>query len=258
LSLETPPSWEVINAQREARRLKAKPRPPKTWHSTTAAVAEAFIDRKAPKGMVSGKSLYFYGPVAYSVGNSLPVAAYLPKPDGSTILLVASPSGIGGTLSGTVGCSAVDIRDAARAKQVEFIEFENLHLYTSIAGRTLKDFAFCAEFSKFIEPPPSVASLDVERLAEYLVRLREGAKDELADSFEASTFPTYRKASAYQRLARLCEYASTFSTVFEIELPEMGDHDELLQLSKDMAAKTDARLEEQKIRRTQKTSISTP
>jgi hypothetical protein len=239
--------WTRHN-ERKAARASSRPKAPRTWHQTTADVAEAFVRREAPRGFVSGKSLYFHGPVAYSVYDRNPIAAILDLPDGSSIMFTGRDSGQGGTLAGTVTSASNDVYDASKKTEMRRFSVGNLRdlftvgdipleMYPSRVGRDKAEFAH-----------PRSCSIDLDKLAVYISRRREAALEQLDEAFETS-MPTFKKGGAYKSLAGVARFRDAMSGIFGVEFPDCGDVAHYAALSDDMDAKARARQDDLKARR---------
>lgn len=216
-----PDSPWARHADRKEARKASRPSAPKTWHPTTEAVAGAFVARKAPRGYVSGHSLYFHGPVAYSVYDSNPVAALVDLPGKETAIFYGR-SVIGGTKGAVVSMAQGDIRSAARGKGFHEFTVDQLTDFLAWGGESLDRIAGRFRRDKNEGDFPSGCKVDRRKLRAYF----SGKLDErLADLDEAmkTEFATHRKAGAYLGLASLADDRDLLSALFGASLPEVGD-----------------------------------
>lgn len=222
--LENTP-WQAF---RDRRDKLTKNRAPKviTWFPTTEAVAEAFIERKSPRGFVSGKSLFFHGPVAYSIWKDNPVAAQVDFKDGTTGIFYGRASGIGGTKAGTVSQAQADIARAAN-KMGGIREFSVGELTDFLMLKDLSLGQAAARFKMHKDEVnyPNTCKIDLPKLRKWLL----GQKDEADAEIEAShktTFPTNRKSAAWYGLARLVEMKDELEALIGKPLPDLGSSSE--------------------------------
>jgi hypothetical protein len=231
--------WTRHN-ERKAARLKARPPAPRTWHQTTQDVADAFVARIAPRGFVSGKALYFHGPVAYSLYDRNPVAALVDLPDGRTLMFNGRAPGQGGTLAGTVTSASGDIDNSARDTPILRFNVGDLLNLITIGGIPLDVFAWRAGREKNEHAYPRTCSVDLEKLDTYIAARREAALESLDEAFQTS-MPTYKKANAYGFLAGVARFRDTMAELFNIDLPDVGNAAEYAALETDMSRKARAR-----------------
>ncbi|MCV9964576.1 hypothetical protein OIU34_22050 [Pararhizobium sp. BT-229] len=214
--------WTLYN-ERKAKRLKSRPPVAKTWHQTTDQVARAFVAREAPRGYVSGKSLYFHGPVAFSVYDRNPVAALVDLPNGKTIMFTGRQAGIGGTLAGTVSGATGDIGTAT--KDSGFIEFHvgELTDFLTLGDLQLDDMASRFRHKKNEGDYPNTCAVDPARLEQYILSRKKAADEELAHLTRKTSVATYTKASCWAALERIATFRDAMVAHLGIELPDMGD-----------------------------------
>jgi hypothetical protein len=214
--------WTLYN-ERKAKRLKSRPPVAKTWHQTTDQVARAFITRLAPRGYVSNKSLYFHGPVAFSVYDRNPIAALVDLPDGKTILFTGRSDGLGGTLAGTVSGATGDIANASRDSG--FIEFhvDELTDFLTFADFQLNNMASRLRHKKNEGDYRSTCTIDPEKLERYILNRRKIADDELAHLNRKTSVATYTKARSWAELERIARFRDAMVAHLKIDLPDMGD-----------------------------------
>ncbi|MDW9481139.1 hypothetical protein GOB57_21065 [Sinorhizobium meliloti] len=221
--------WTLYN-DRKAARLKARPSIVKTWHQTTEQVARAFIAREAPRGYVSSKSLYFHGPVAFSVYDRNPVAALVDLPDAKTLLFTGRHWGQGGTLAGTVSSATGDVDIAAR--DTAFVKFHvgELTDFLTFGDLPLDEMASRLRHKKNEAEYPRSCSIDVAKLERYILRCKDQADKEL--SLRAGKVATYTKAACWGQLARIARFRDDMARLLAIDLPDMGDASEFEEKSK--------------------------
>jgi len=248
--------WKRFADRKEARRA-SRPPVPKTWHSTTEAVAEAFIAREAPRGYVSGKSIYFHGPVAFSAYDGNPVAALVDLPGNRTAIFYGREHGLGGTLAGTVTSAQGDVQAAARGKG--FLEFhvDGLDEFLSWGGMDLKDVARRCRREKNEESFPSGCKVDKRKLKAFFSRKLEECQAEIEDSHKTG-FATYRKAGAYMGMARLGGLRGQLAELFGVSLPEVGDVEGYRANAEEAREAADARHAELRRRAAESREVSEP
>lgn len=227
--------WTRHN-ERKAARDNARPKAPRTWHQTTEAVGEAFVARQAPRGYVSNKSLFFHGPVAFSVFDGNPVAAIVDIPGKETVIFCGREPGIGGTTAGTVTSACGDISRAAKAVGLREIYVGDLTSFLSLGGEPLNRIARGLRARKNEAEFPASCEIDTVKLAQYLSEQLEYADEGLKAAFKTQV-PTHTKAMAYHRLARLAEFKDMMCGFLGVALPEAGDATEYDTLANDMTAK---------------------
>jgi hypothetical protein len=219
---ETPDGpWIAYNARKA--KAAAIPRAPKTWHPTTEAVAEAFIARKAPRGMVSNASLFFHGPIAFSIYYKNPVAAIVDTPNGPMIFMGRS-STRGGTKSGTISMAQGDVKRAAGAAGVPVVSVGTLTEFLTLDGHALDGVAMGFERSKDEASYSNSCRLDQGKLAAYLLARKQSCEQEL-DRAERHTAPTYTQSHAWLGLKDVSELRDMLASMLDIPLPDVGDAD---------------------------------
>lgn len=240
--------WTFYN-ERKAARLKARPPVAKTWHQMTDQVARAFIAREAPRGYVSGKSLYFHGPVAFSAFDRNPVAALVDLPNGKTILFTGRHSDMGGTLAGTVTSATGDIDTAARDSG--FIQFHvgELTDFLTFGGLQLDDMAGRLRHKKNEADYPNTCTVDAVKLERYIVSRRKAADNELAHLTKRTSVATYTKAGCWAALERIAILRDAMVAHLGIELPDMGDAKAFGEKAKIEGAAAAKRQQELEVRR---------
>jgi hypothetical protein len=230
--------WTVHN-ERKTARLKSRPPTLKTWHQTTDQVARAFVARQAPRGFVSGSSLWFHGPVAFSEYAKNPIAAFVDTPSGQTILFSGRASGQFGTLAGTVSGALGDIGKATKAAPFREFFVGELTDFLTLGELPLDEVSWRVGDKKKEAEYPSSCTVDAEKLARYIVKRRERADVELEKASKQSV-ATYTKAACWKELAGIAKFRDAMVDLLGISLPDMGSADEFKAAGKaiDVAART--------------------
>jgi len=213
--------WERFVKARKEREAK-RPKAPVTWHPTTAAVARAFVAREAPRGYVSGKSIYFHGPVAYSVYDGNPIAAFVDFPDGKTAVFFGRDSGIGGSLAGTVSSAQCDIKEAIRGSG--FLEFHvgRLTEFLTLKDLDLENAPFKFRRDKNESDYPSSCRIDKRKLGRWIKDRHASCQERLERALETK-FATFAKAQAWHSFQVLAEMRDDLSACLGYSLPDVGD-----------------------------------
>ncbi|WP_327210755.1 hypothetical protein [Rhizobium leguminosarum] len=211
--------WIAYNARKA--KAAAIPRAPKTWHPTTEAVAEAFLARKAPRGMVSNGSLFFHGPIAFSIYYANPVAAIVDAPSGPVIFMGRS-STRGGTKAGTISMAQGDVEKAAIAAGVPVVSVGKLTDFLTLDGHPLDGVARDFEHKKDEVSYSNSCLLDQQKLAAYLLARKQACELEL-ERVERHAAPTYTKSSAWHGLKAVAELRDMLAARFDLPLPDVGD-----------------------------------
>lgn len=211
--------WIAYNARKA--KAAAIPRAPKTWHPTTGAVAEAFLARKAPRGMVSNGSLFFHGPIAFSIYYNNPVAAIVDAPGGPVIFMGRS-SDRGGTKAGTISMAQGDVEKAAAAAGVPLVSVGKLTDFLTLDGLPLDGVARDFEHKKDEASYSNSCLLDQQKLAAYLLARKQACELEL-ERVERHAAPTYTKSSAWHGLKAVAELRDMLAARFDLPLPDVGD-----------------------------------
>ena len=167
----SPPSfegapWETFNARR-ASTAKARPPAPKTWHPTTEHVAEAYVAREAPRGLVSGKSLFFHGPVAYSMWKDNPIAAYARTADGGEILVMGREPGYGGGKAAIISMAQGDVEKAI-GKRMPVLHLDSLSRFLRVGEIGVGHFATLTARKKDEASHPRTCEVDAAGLGKLL------------------------------------------------------------------------------------------
>lgn len=230
--------WTIYN-ERKAARLKSRPPVLKTWHQTTDQVARAFIARQAPRGFVSGSSLWFHGPVAFSEYARNPIAAFVDTPSGQTILFSGRAAGQHGTLAGTVSSAMGDVDRAAKAAPFREFHVGELTDFLTLGDVALDEVCWRVGDKKKEAEYPSSCTVDAAKLVQYIVKRRERADVELEKASKQSV-ATYTKAGCWGELASIARFRDAMVELLGISLPDMGDADEFKATAKkiDEAART--------------------
>ncbi len=213
--------WDIFEEKRKAR-AASRPSKPKTWHQTTASVAEAFIAREAPRGLLSSESLYFHGPIAYAVFYSNPVAAFVDLADGRTALFTGRNHSLGGTAAGTASSAIGDVEVAARNGKFERFRVDDLRDFITWGGVQLAEIPRRCRYSKDEEARPRGASVDFEKLATWIEEKTAHLQAEIEESLKTKV-GTFRKANAYKAMAYHAELRNQLSEFFGVELPPVAD-----------------------------------
>lgn len=211
--------WTKFNARKA--KSATVPRPPKTWHSSTEAVAEAFMARKAPRGMVSGGSLFFHGPIAFSIYYTNPVAAIFDGPKGPVVFTGRSAA-VGGTKAGTISMAQGDVEKAAKAAGIATFAVGRLTDFLTLDDRALDGVARSFERNKDEASYSKSCSVDLTKLTEYLVARRAEIDVEL-ERCERWSSPTFMKANAWYGLREIARLRDLLVETLEVDLPDMGD-----------------------------------
>jgi len=211
--------WAIIG-ERKAER-DAKPKPPKTWFSTTEDVAKSFVSRKAPRGYVSSRTIYFHGPVAYSIYDRNPIACILDTKARKPFLLMGRDPGISGTMAGTVSGACGDILAAAE-KDFTILNVGDLKPILRLAGKRLEDLPRQFRKDKNEDDYPESASLHKTAFAKWLKAERTDRNTRLEKALQ-TRFPTIQKANCYQSLARLAALRDIVASTYDISLPDIGN-----------------------------------
>lgn len=243
--------WTLYN-ERKAARLKARPPVAKTWHQTTDQVARAFIAREAPRGYVSGKSLYFHGPVAFSVFDRNPVAALVDLPNGKTIMFTGRHSDMGGTLAGTVTSALGDIDTAAKDSGFFQLHVGELTDFLTFGDLQLDDMASRLRQKKNEADYPNTCAVDAAKLERYIVSRWKAADNELAHLTKRTSVATYTKAGCWAALERIAILRDAMVTHLGIALPDMGDAKEFGEKAKVESAAAANRQKELEVQRNTK------
>jgi hypothetical protein len=201
------------SAQRKARR--------RTWHSTTAQVAEAFVSREAPRGFVSGESLFFHGPIAFSVWYGNPIAAFVETPDGETVLFLGRHGKV--LKPAVVSMAQGDIVEAAGGR-FPIIRMDGLGAFLSLGDVPAGIVALRLKGRKDEDRYPRAASIVPSGLARWF----EDRHSELVAERDAAhrsgvTFQTWRQVQSMGALVDLCDLRDRLSERFGIGLPALGD-----------------------------------
>lgn len=208
---------------RKAKLQASRPRTVKTWHPTTGHVARAFIERKAPRGFTGVDSLFFHGPVAFSLRTWNPIAAFVDMPNGNRPLLLMgrSASSPGGSKGGTISMAQGDVSTAARGRY-EILHVDDLCDFVTWGGKPIDEVAAGMKHRKDEDKLPSSCKIDRRRLSIWLNG--EKAKlEEAAETAMRTAFPTGRQAMAYASLARHAELRDKLAESTGANLPDMGD-----------------------------------
>lgn len=211
--------WEKFRELKDKR--EARDRRPKIWHPTKSKVAEAFVKRKSPKGMVSGKPIFFYGPVAYSLYPDNPIAAFVDLPNGSKAVFTGRANGIGGTQAAVVTAAQADIRTALSGTEYEVYPVDSLDHFLTLDGVPL-----CKVPKQPLETYENIKSctVDTERLGLWIEERLEDLDAKQKAAF-STHFPTLRKSNVWRGYQGLAELRDKLQDALGCELPYAGDAD---------------------------------
>ena len=205
--------WDV-HARRVAK-AGARVRPPNTWHPTTEAVAEAFVARRAPRGMVSGNSLFFHGPVAYSRYRSSPVAAFALAKDGSQVILTGREPNMRG--DAVVSMALSDIH-AATGERFAILPLECLSGLVTVGDVPVRHFADKAGRSKKEGDYPATCTVDPAGTAAWVASALDEARKEV-DAAHVTKFPTWRQSQSLRACASIIRTGGKLAALFGFEPP---------------------------------------
>jgi len=239
--------WDAYRDRKEAR-LKSRPPAPKTWHQTTEAVAKAFVERKAPRGYVSSRSLYFHGPVAYSISDRNPIAAIVDNPKGGKpFLFEGRKPGIGGTQAGTVSSAQGDISQAA-GKDFHILHVGDLTRFVRLGDLALNDIASSFRSRKNEAEFPATCRINRDGLTTWIEE-RVAQLQEKLDGMAKTKFATYERSQVYRAQAGLANFRDVVADAFGMSLPPAGDAKAFRQMAEEEQAAAHQRQEELKERR---------
>lgn len=228
--LSTEPSfveapWDVIR-ERLAKFRASRTVVERTWHQTTDQVARAFIARKAPRGYVSNKSIFFHGPIAFCRYDTAPIAAIVDMPDGAPALFIGRTGNAGGTFAGNISTSQGDIQEAVRDKKWELFHVDDLTDFIKIGDREINTVAGEMRYRKNEASFPTTCAIDPVRLGIWLEKSHATCLAEIERAGRTS-FPTYTKAQASAALGHLIEKRDRLADAFGFDdLPDFGPADE--------------------------------
>jgi hypothetical protein len=231
--------WTIYN-DRKAARLKSRPPIVKTWHQTTIQVARAFVARQAPRGFVSGSSIWFHGPVAFSEYAKNPIAALVDTPSGQTILFSGRASGQSGTLAGTVSGAIGDIGNAARDTTFREFHVGELTDFLTLGDLSLNEVCWRVGDQKKEAEYPSSCTVDATKLERYIVKRRERADAEL-EKAQKQSVATYTKSACWRELATIAMFRDSMVELLGVSLPDMGNAEEFKSKGKAIYDAADAR-----------------
>lgn len=213
---DAPGPWDALRERAAARR----PRAPRTWHPTTLAVAHAYVRQEAPRGYVSGRSLYFHGPLAYSEYDSQPVAAMVAGLDGKTVMVFGYARGAGG--NGVPTMAMGDIR-AALDGRLDVVRVDDLEEIVEIGGLAPSEFARRRRLDKAERDHPSVCTVDSAAVKSWMDDIVAEGEQAVRDAFAGAPYPTLRKVSAYETILRSESVRLAFRDLLGIDLPPACD-----------------------------------
>lgn len=225
------------HAEKVARR-SSRPAAPKTWHQTTEAVAEAFVARQAPRGYVSGKSLFFHGPVAYSIWDDNPIAAFVKGPDGKPFLLIGRDRELGGGKAAITSMAIGDIQKAYGSYDLP--QMEKLETILRLGDKNLAEFARAGRRDKKEHELPDTCHFDEAGLSKWIASEHLYLMKEVESAYSTGVrFPTFKQGRARERVADLAELRDRMAMEYKLNLPDVGNAAELrAEASAAMAAAT--------------------
>jgi len=214
--------WETFLARREAR-AAARPDKPRTWLPTTEHVAESFVARVAPRGFVSGESLFFHGPVAFSVWRDNPIAAFARKADGGEVLVMGREPSIGGGKAAIVSMAQADIRKALGDK-VQVIEMDGLSEFLRVGEVGVGLVAGSGRRSKAGPELPRSCTVDAKGLGTWFEARHKQALEQRDHAYRTKvSYQTWTQVQAEGALVRLSELRDRLADLFAVTLPPVGD-----------------------------------
>lgn len=226
--------WDIYNERKEAR-LKSRPPAPKTWHQTTEAVARAFVRREAPRGYVSSRSIYFHGPVAYSISDRNPIAAIVDNPKGGKpFLFMGRQPGIYGGQAGTVSSAQGDISQAA-GDDFHILDVGDLTRFVRLRDLGLNDLAASFRGSKNETEFPSTCRINRDGLSYWIEERAEHLRGEI-ERMSKTKFATFNRSQVYRAMAGLADFRDIVAESFGMWLPSVGDAKSFRQMAQEEKA----------------------
>lgn len=212
--------WETLAARRGKHHATRTPKP-KTWHSTTDQVAEAYVAREAPRGRVSGDTLFFHGPILWSLYRNNPIAAYVTDKDGETFVLEGR-SVTGGTKGGTVSSAIGDLHAAAKGR-VRFLNVRgDMSPFLRWGDMGVGQAWAKVSRGKSEGDMPRDCTVDGPALSAWLAAAMGRATAEQLEAYK-SAFPTARLFGAINDRLRLHDLRETLGTRLGLDLAPIGD-----------------------------------
>lgn len=215
-NFEDAPWTEVVRRRELAA---SRERPEKTWHPTTEQVAEAYLDRKAPRGYVSGRSLYFHGPIAYSGSDHNAIAAFVEiEGKGPMILMGRGPYGDG---DGVTSMAQGDITKALNGRYA-VLTVDDLADVLTLGGMSLATAASRMRSGKGETSLPASCVLDAGTTRAWLQRRIEVAELEVIAAAKVA-YATNRKVNSFGSLLHVENLRQVLNDAFNLGLPSMLD-----------------------------------
>lgn len=213
------PPWETYTKRRRAL-VQNRTSAPKTWHQKTEFVAKAFVSQEAPRGLISGKSLYFHGPIAFSQYDRNAIAAFVETVDGRRVLLMGHHGDIGG---GTLAVTSMAMGDisANLPDDIEVHRIDDLAEFLSWGENAVLKAVVLAKYEKSEASLPKVCTIDEKRLSAWFLKEYQRALQTEVESRPRS-FPTYKHARAAGAIADLAEKRDRFAALFGLALPDLN------------------------------------
>lgn len=244
--------WRKAVERREA--VKARPRAEKTWHPTTEAVAEAFGKRLAPRGYVSGRSLYFHGPIAYSSWDRNPIAAFVgaPRAEAPVLFLGRGRYGEG---DGVTSMAQADVVIATRERYT-IVGVDDLSDILEFEGRRPDEVASGMRRDQNEAERPATCTLDKARTRSWLQDRMSAAEIEVIDAGKVK-FATLRKADSYRQVLEVEKKRSVLNELFDLDLGPLCDVDAIEAKRQEASEAANARKDELLARRREARSAPT-
>ncbi len=228
--------WETYGKARDTRRPRVSA--PRTWHQTTAQVARAFVGREAPRGLVSGHALFFHGPVAFSLHDENPIAAYVTDGRGGTVVLVGRDDVGGVSSKAVVSMAMADVSDAL-GKGTPIIDVgAGLDDILRWDGIKPSQGAWRFGRAKDEHARPRACTVDPESLGKQFDRRMKALVAE-REVKSRSSFPTLGHARAISDVARLVLLRDAIADRLGLDIPTLGDAT-VLQTEADEAYRANA------------------
>lgn len=229
-------------------RLKASRTPQeKTWHGSIEALVDAYIARKAPRGFISDRSLYFHGPVLYSLFDGNPIAAFVETPHGKDILFTGRHPRLHGTMTGTVSGHQNALSNALFKHDIETFHLDNLKDVLTISDLRLETIPWSVGAKKKEDGLPRACRLDIEALSQ-LFQTNWTRMTEQFEKSMATKFPTYSRAGILRGLHLNALTADRLSTIFGVDFGYVGDADEYARCHDEEIAAADERKQQLRTR----------
>jgi len=232
--------WNVIETEIARRKAKA-PKRQKTWLETTAKVGHAFIEQKLPRGYVSGRSLFFHGPIAYSESYNNPIAAFVADRNGDpTLVFGRSTRWAGSAVTSTAQSDIVTAAHAAGLIRgyidpspddlVPSIRLGSLQATLSFADIPATDVPRHFMRSKDEDKYPRLAKLHELPLQEWYAQEEEILRKEIQEAHNSgANYPTLRRVRAFEALIHLHDHITRVNDIYAFSIPVIQDIDDIRQ-----------------------------